>query len=90
MAFTVNNVKVAAPATPSKKKVELATGGQIRCVIAMIKDKTITLPFNETFKGLNGKDYTLEINKDIDAVVYAPKFLLSLLIDKYSKNFGSK
>ena len=84
MPFTINKKQVANVA--SKKKVELATGGQIRYVVSLIRDNVITLPFNETFKGINGKDYTIEINDNLENIIFAPKFLISLLLEKYVKN----
>lgn len=83
MPFTINKKQVAPVA--NKKKVELATGGQIRYVLKLIQDGVIKLPFNEAFKGINGKDYTLEINDSLESIIFAPKFLLSLLLEKYGK-----
>lgn len=84
MPFTINKKQVAQVAT--KKKIELATGGQIRYVVSLIRDEVIKLPFSETFKGINGKDYTIEIDNNLENIIFAPKFLISLLLEKYGKN----
>lgn len=84
MPFTINKKQVAPVAT--KKKIELATGGQIRYVVSLIRDEVIKLPFSETFKGINNKDYTIEIDNNLENIIFAPKFLISLLLEKYGKN----